>query len=72
MPAASPGLELLSCELLANPDAVADVLVLNVHNTHRHDLYQAKKTSDKTLVSPCRLSLCENSASFPLTTEQFQ
>ncbi len=26
-----PGLELLSCELLANPAVVADVLVLNVH-----------------------------------------
>jgi hypothetical protein len=28
-----PGQELLSCELLANPAAVADVLVLNVHRT---------------------------------------
>ncbi len=27
------GLELLSCELLANPAAVADVLVLNVNKT---------------------------------------
>ncbi len=30
---ACPGLELLSCELLANPAAVAYVLVLNVHKT---------------------------------------
>ncbi len=30
---ACPGLELLSCELLANPAAVADVLALNVHET---------------------------------------
>jgi hypothetical protein len=28
---ACPGPELLSCELLANPDAIADVLALNVH-----------------------------------------
>jgi hypothetical protein len=28
-----PDLELLSCEFLANPAAVADVLVLNVHKT---------------------------------------
>jgi hypothetical protein len=28
-----PDLELLSSELLANPAAVADVLVLNVHTT---------------------------------------
>jgi hypothetical protein len=28
---ACPGLELLRCELLANPAAIADVLVLNVH-----------------------------------------
>ncbi len=27
------GLELLSCEILENPAAVADVLVLNVHKT---------------------------------------
>jgi hypothetical protein len=27
------GLELLSCEILANPAADADVLVLNVHKT---------------------------------------
>jgi hypothetical protein len=31
--AACPGLELVSCELLANPAAVADVLVMNVHKT---------------------------------------
>jgi hypothetical protein len=30
---ACPGLELHSCELLANPAAVADVLVLNVRKT---------------------------------------
>ncbi len=30
---ACPGLELLSCELLANPAAVADVLVLIAHKT---------------------------------------
>ncbi len=30
---ACPGLELLSCELLTNPAAVVDVLVLNVHKT---------------------------------------
>ena len=30
---ACPGLELLNCELLANPVAVADVLILNVHKT---------------------------------------
>jgi hypothetical protein len=30
---ACPGQELLSYELLANPDVVADVLVLNVHKT---------------------------------------
>ncbi len=29
--AACPGLELLSCQLLANPAVVAVVLVLNVH-----------------------------------------
>jgi hypothetical protein len=28
-----PDMELLRCELLANPAAVADVLVLNVHKT---------------------------------------
>jgi hypothetical protein len=28
-----PCLELLSCELLENPAAVADVLILNVHKT---------------------------------------
>ncbi len=40
---ASPDLELLSCELLANPAAdIADVLVLNVHTKHRHELYQGK------------------------------
>jgi hypothetical protein len=27
------GLELVSCELLANPAGVADILVLNVHKT---------------------------------------
>ncbi len=31
--AACNSLELLSCELLANPVAVADVLVLNVNKT---------------------------------------
>ncbi len=30
---ACPGLDLLSCEFLANPTAIADVLVLNVHKT---------------------------------------
>jgi hypothetical protein len=28
-----PGLELISCELLENPAAVDDVLLLNVHQT---------------------------------------
>jgi hypothetical protein len=30
---AFPGLELLSCKLPANPAAIADVQVLNVHKT---------------------------------------
>ncbi len=54
---ACPGLELLSCELLANQAADADVLVLNVQYTkHRHKHYHARKAWVKTLVSPCSLS----------------
>jgi hypothetical protein len=49
--AACPGLELVSCELLANPAAVADVLVLNVHKTPSSAL-PAKKAMVKTLVRP--------------------
>ncbi len=45
-----PGLELLSCELLANPAAVVDVLVLNVHKTPPlYELYQDRKAWIKTL-----------------------
>jgi hypothetical protein len=48
-----PVLEMLSCELLANPDAVADVLVLNVMYTkHRHELYHSGKAWVKTLIRP--------------------
>ena len=46
---ACPGLELLSCELLANPAAVADALVLNVYTKHRQEL---SKAWVKTLVGP--------------------
>ncbi len=49
---ACPGLELLSCELLANPAAFADVLVLNIHTQHRHELYNPRKAWVKTLVRP--------------------
>ncbi len=45
------GLELLSCELLANPAPVADILVMNVHK-HRHELYHTRKAWVKTLVRP--------------------
>ncbi len=51
---AYPGLELLSCELLAIADAVADALVMNVMYTkHRHELYHSRKHGSlKTLVRP--------------------
>jgi hypothetical protein len=42
-------LKLLSCELLANPATVSDVLMLNVHTKHPHELYHARKAWDKTL-----------------------
>ncbi len=52
-----PGLGLLSCERLAIPAAVSDVLVLNVLYTNlRHEIYHAKKAWVKTLVRPVRLS----------------
>ncbi len=62
---ACPGLELLSCELLANPVAGTDDLALNVHKTsemgkkfgigrmcteHRRELYYARKAWVRTLV----------------------
>jgi hypothetical protein len=40
---ACPGMELLNCELLAEPAAVADVLVLSVYTKHRRELYKARK-----------------------------
>jgi len=50
---ASPVLELLSCELLANSVAVADVLVLNIMYTkHRLELYHSRKAWVKTPVRP--------------------
>ena len=45
------GQEQLSCELLANPAAVANVLAHNVHTKHRHEIYHARKAWVKTLVS---------------------
>jgi hypothetical protein len=49
---ACSGLELLSWgELLTNPAAVADVLVLN-DTKHRHALYYVRKAWVKTLVRP--------------------
>jgi hypothetical protein len=48
---ACPGLELLSCELLANPAAVADVLVLNVHRQHHIELYHERKAWVRPLPS---------------------
>ncbi len=44
-----PGLELLSCELLANPAAVSDVLVLIVHKILSWAL--SRKAGIKTLVT---------------------
>ncbi len=44
-----PGLDLLSCELLANLAAAVDILVLNVHK-QRHELYHARKEGANTLV----------------------
>jgi hypothetical protein len=49
---ACPGLELLSCELLAKPVAVADVLVYRMYTKHRHELYHARKAWNKTLERP--------------------
>ncbi len=48
---AGPCLGLCSCEILANPAAVVDVLVLNEHK-HRQELYHARQAWVKTLVRP--------------------
>jgi hypothetical protein len=42
---ACPGLGLLSCKLLANPAAVADVLVLNAHKTFMSIITQGRHRS---------------------------
>ncbi len=49
---ACPGLELLSCELLANPAVVADVQILKMYTKHRHELYHERKAWFNTLVRP--------------------
>jgi hypothetical protein len=50
---ACPILELLSFELLENPAAVADVLVLNVHKTQSSNfITQGRHAWVKTLVRP--------------------
>ncbi len=52
---ACPGLELLSCELLAKSAAVADVLVYRMYTKHRHELcicHAWKEGMKKTLERP--------------------
>ncbi len=46
------GLVLLSCELLANPAAVADVLVLNMHKPPSCDLFRKEVTGQNSSYSP--------------------
>jgi hypothetical protein len=48
---ACPGPHLLSCERLANPAVIVDVLILNVHKTPP-ELYNVKKAWVKTVVRP--------------------
>jgi len=48
---AYPGLELLSCELLANLAAVADVLVLNVHKTPSGALSLCRQALDVAVMA---------------------
>jgi hypothetical protein len=43
-----PGLELLSCDRLANQAAVADVLVLNSHKKHcRREMQERQEGMDQ-------------------------
>ena len=56
-PSLTDCLELLSCELLANPAVVADVQILKMYTKHRHELYHERKAWVKTLVRPLR-SIC--------------